>query len=163
MRYAIVKNNQISSYGNLSKLFPNTSFPKTGPSKDWLDSNNVKAIISEMPFDRKTQKTEFTEPYIQDGSVFDVVVVDLSNEELALNAENELREKVNAQRARRDRLLAMSDHKMLKDNLNAMTLEEQQAWIDYRQALRDIPAQADFNSGDVVFPTPPSPLSAYDY
>ena len=50
-------------------------------------------------------------------------------------------------RARRDELLAASDHMALADRIT-------DEWRTYRQALRDLPAQSGFP--DVTFPTPPS-------
>lgn len=51
-----------------------------------------------------------------------------------------------AVRAERDALLAASDHMALADRIT-------DEWRTYRQALRDVPAQADFP--DVTWPTAP--------
>jgi len=50
-------------------------------------------------------------------------------------------------RARRDEILAASDHMALADRIT-------DDWRTYRQALRDLPAAEGFP--DVDFPTPPS-------
>lgn len=47
-------------------------------------------------------------------------------------------------RSQRDRLLAASDSRALADRWAAMTTAQQQAWADYRQALRDVPQQPGF-------------------
>lgn len=47
-------------------------------------------------------------------------------------------------RAERDQRLQESDLAVLPDRWAAMTQEQQAAWTTYRQALRDVPAQADF-------------------
>jgi hypothetical protein len=57
-------------------------------------------------------------------------------------------------RAQRDQLLIASDINVLPDRWNSMTVEQQQAWSTYRQALRDITAQAGF-PWDVQWPTQP--------
>ena len=57
-------------------------------------------------------------------------------------------------RTQRDQLLTKSDIYVLPDRWNAMTLEEQTAWSEYRQALRDIPQVYD-DPADVVWPTKP--------
>jgi len=49
-------------------------------------------------------------------------------------------------RAQRDSLLHLSDNMALADRITA-------DWTTYRQALRDVPAQADFP--DVTWPTAP--------
>ncbi len=51
-------------------------------------------------------------------------------------------------RARRDKLLSASDHMALADRIT-------DSWRKYRQALRDIPAQAGFPT-NVTWPTEPS-------
>jgi len=53
-------------------------------------------------------------------------------------------------RAQRDVLLAASDWSALPD----VTLANKQAWLDYRQALRDIPNTFS-NPEDVVWPAKP--------
>lgn len=50
-------------------------------------------------------------------------------------------------RARRDALLAASDHMALADRIT-------DEWRTYRQALRDLPAQSGFPS-NITWPTPP--------
>ena len=51
-------------------------------------------------------------------------------------------------RARRDKLLAASDHMALADRIT-------DSWRKYRQALRDIPAQAGFPTS-VTWPSEPT-------
>ena len=51
-------------------------------------------------------------------------------------------------RAERDKLLATSDHMALADRIT-------DSWRTYRQALRDIPAQAGFPTS-VTWPTEPT-------
>lgn len=58
-----------------------------------------------------------------------------------------------AARMRRDRLLASSDRFMLVDAPIAGDL--QQAWADYRKALRDIPAQSTFPK-EIQWPVEPA-------
>jgi hypothetical protein len=43
--YAIVKNNQVESIGELPNLFPQTSFPPSGPDAGWKAENGVYEII----------------------------------------------------------------------------------------------------------------------
>lgn len=59
-----------------------------------------------------------------------------------------------AVRTQRDQLLVESDIYVLPDRWAALTLDQQQAWADYRQALRDIP-QNFSDPADVVWPTKP--------
>ena len=57
-------------------------------------------------------------------------------------------------RLRRDRLLAACDPMALPDYPHADEAARQ-AWLDYRVALRDVPAQVGFPGG-VVWPDAPS-------
>lgn len=57
-------------------------------------------------------------------------------------------------RTRRNQLLAESDISVLPDRWASMTSEQQQAWSNYRQALRDIPAQGGFPN-EVTWPQKP--------
>lgn len=53
-------------------------------------------------------------------------------------------------RLQRDRLLTASDWVVLKDT----NIQNEQAWLDYRQALRDLP-QTFSNPDEVIWPTKP--------
>lgn len=57
-------------------------------------------------------------------------------------------------RDQRDQLLAESDVYVLPDRWAVLTSDQQQAWANYRQALRDIP-QNFSDPADVVWPTKP--------
>lgn len=59
-------------------------------------------------------------------------------------------------RSKRDALLATEVDPIVSNPLRwaSMTAEQQQEWVDYRQALLDIPQQAGFPH-DVVWPTKP--------
>jgi len=54
--------------------------------------------------------------------------------------------------SKRQRLLYASDWTQIPNN--PLTVEQQQAWADYRQQLRDIPAQSGYPF-NVIWPTPP--------
>lgn len=169
MKYALVNNNEIAAYDEpqvILKLIvrqnPEIVFPTKLPDQNWLSRYNVFQVIDDLPFDSNTHKLEFVAPYIQDGKVYSARVVPHTAEDLALRAENTLREKVMAQRFHRDRLLKASDIYMLQDIFNGLTTAEQQAWSTYRQQLRDLPAQAGFALGTVSFPSPPRSLGVYD-
>jgi hypothetical protein len=53
-------------------------------------------------------------------------------------------------RAKRDQILSETDWVGLKD----VSIANEQAWLDYRQALRDIPKNFT-NTEDVIWPTKP--------
>ena len=54
-------------------------------------------------------------------------------------------------RNKRDQLLQETDVIMAADRFAAMTTEKQQEWTNYRQALRDMPSQTEYQSMEGVF------------
>lgn len=146
MFVAITTNGQIANTGKLKDLFPNTSFPASGPNDDWLAENNVKLIKSYKDYDNSTQKLEITDPYIDGDIVYDVNVVDLSADEISAitTAANDRAAK--GVRDRRNRLLAESDWTQMNDS--PLSNEDKTSWATYRQALRDITSHANFPNLD---------------
>ena len=76
----------------------------------------------------------------------------------ALSAAREINEKPEMARAKRDRLLAECDWvtvKAIEQNAqDSLGIQIPQVWLDYRQALRDVPAQAGFPH-TITWPTKP--------
>lgn len=140
-----VIDNQIVDTGDLNLLFPDTSFPASGPSQEWLDSNNCKPLTLWKSYDATTQKLTPTTPYLEDGVVYGVQVEDKTQQELDQDRESAAA-KV---RAQRNRLLAESDWTQVQDAPVDKTV-----WAAYRQELRDISSQAGFPY-DVTYPTRP--------
>lgn len=134
MKVAIVKNNKIISYGHYRTLFPNTSFASTGPNADFLKNNNLKEIVSTKSFDKSSQYIQKTSPYLEDGVVYDVVVMEKSEALLVLDRAVQ-EEKV---RNRRNSMISQTDFYALSD----VTMPEEIS--AYRQALRDITTHANF-------------------
>lgn len=86
MLTAIVKNNIIESIGELNALFPNTSFPTSGVSEEWMQENHVVPITYWKQHDNATQKLSPTDPYVEDGKVYTVIVEAKTEEEIAVYA-----------------------------------------------------------------------------
>lgn len=137
MIVAVVKNDTIEQTGELSVLFPNVSFPVSGPEPEWLAENNLVPVTYFKPFDAATEKLVSTDPYLEDGQVFAVSVANLTEDELAA--------RTNAQwaavRTDRNKRLASCDWTQLVDT--PISNIEQADWATYRQALRDITNQVD--------------------
>lgn len=83
-------------------------------------------------------------------------IVEFSEEDYALRNLPRIRPTETAVRQARDNLLSAVVDPMASNILrwNAMTVETQQLWAAYRQALLDIPDQAGFPT-DVTWPTKP--------
>ena len=143
---AIVQNNEIVNTGTLRSLFPNTSFPATGPNDEWKTDNGVVDIVNLKSCDENTEHLETTDPYLEDGVVYSVRVVTNSDE---YNAER-VAHQWEKNRMKRNALLSYSDWTQLSD----VSGIDKTAWATYRQQLRDITTQADpFN---ITWPTKPS-------
>lgn len=147
MQIAIIENGSVKQIGDYKQLFPNTSFPSTGPSQDWMEDQNCMIVTVWKSHDSTTQKLVPTDPYIEDGQVFTVTVASKTQEELDTQTAS-LAAQV---RAQRNALLAQSDWTQGKDIPDELS----SAWAVYRQELRDITSQEGFPS-NVQFPSSPA-------
>lgn len=131
----LFKNGQIAHY---KQMFPNVSFPVSGPSDAFLAENNAYKVNLFKDHDRATQKLVACEPYVEGGWAYTVKVEAKTAEDIAA----ETASKSAKVRADRDGRLSKTDWTQLDDSpiTNAKKLE----WATYRQALRDIPLQAGF-------------------
>lgn len=144
MQIAKVQNGAVTQIGDYKELFPQTSFPASGPSAEWMQAHGVLPVTVFKAHDSSHKLTPAA-PYIENGQVFTVQVSPKSDAEL--NAElDSAKARV---RAQRDALLAKTDWTQAADApVNATT------WATYRQALRDITKQAGFPN-NVEWPEPP--------
>lgn len=78
---------QIADY---RAMFPQTSFPPSGPNQSFMEENSCLPVTVFKPHDRDTQKLATVDPYIENGQVFTVAVVDLTAEELAAIAKSKV-------------------------------------------------------------------------
>ena len=173
--YAVVEDGVIVNSGSLATLFPNVSFPSSGPEAEWLVDNGVYEVISDVPFDPATQRLENVEPYLDVENVYSVRVVPRSAEDLANERHNDITRAIQAgdmsvvatmteaekaeyselawrvAREQRNKRLSDCDWTQLPDA--PLSNIETQDWATYRQALRDITEQSDpFN---ITWPTKP--------
>lgn len=144
MKIARLDGSKVGEIADHKTLFPNVSFPSTGPDADWLAANSCAEVVKFLAFDSATQKSEGVDPYLDNGKVYTRRVVDLSADEQAavVTAANDAAAKRN--RAERDRRLAETDYLALSD----ATLTSDMT--TYRQALRDITTHA--NWPNLVYP-----------
>ena len=123
----IYLNGQVAHY---KEVFPNVSFPASGPSDEFLASAGAYKVSMFLPYDRATQKLVPCDPVINGSFAYVVEVVDKTEEEIAADVASK-----SAQlRAARDRALSASDWTQVAD-----APVDQVAWATYRQALRDLP------------------------
>lgn len=68
------ENSEVITTGTLRQLFPNVSFPRTGPNQQWLTDNSVYEITSKSY--TELQKSTEVELYYEDGAVYNNVITD---------------------------------------------------------------------------------------
>ena len=128
----IYKDGQIAHY---KVVFPQVSFPTTGPSNEFLEEQGAYKVNMFIPHNRETQKLVPAEPYINNGWAYTVQVADKTEEDLAAEVDT----KAAQLRRQRDIALMNSDWTQVLD-----APVDRTAWATYRQALRDLPDHPDF-------------------
>lgn len=145
MNYAIIDGTTVKSIGTIQQLFPNTSFPISGVTTDFLTENNVVELIETLSYTTPTQKLSTVTAYVDSGKVYTVKVESTTTEEQATLTS----QKWDEVRNQRNTILQGTDWMACSD----LTLSND--WKNFRQSLRDIPStQSDpFN---ITWPTSPS-------
>jgi hypothetical protein len=125
--------------------FKQTSFPVSGPSDEFLAEAGYAKVNTWKPH-TETQKLVSSTPYLENGWVYTVTVVNKTSEEIA--AERNLR----AVKIRKERNLKLSetDWTQLAD-----APVNREVWATYRQNLRDVPNQTGFPD-TFNWPEPPT-------
>ena len=75
MLIAKVNGNEIIEIADYKAMFPNTSFPESGPEAEWYSLVSCLPVCVFVPYDSATQQLEPCTPYIQDGVVYTVHAV----------------------------------------------------------------------------------------
>lgn len=81
MQIAQVVGNKIVKLDHYTKVFPDTSFPNTGPDDEFLTQNGCMRVRLTKPYSENQRLVE-CDPYVEDGFVYRVRVEDRSPEEL---------------------------------------------------------------------------------
>ena len=69
MQIAKIKDNKVEAVGEHTALFPNTSFPVSGPPADWMTQNSVLPVTMFRTYNGLTEKSTSVDPYIESGVV----------------------------------------------------------------------------------------------
>ena len=137
--YAVVENNQIKSIGDITILFPNTSFPSTEEYGDFLTDNNVYTVITDLEYNSNTEKLVPCEPYFQAGKVYNVIVESLSAED------------------QKDILLAHIDFELISteglETKSDLSAKDKQSWVKYREKLNLLKEHS--NISEITWPEKP--------
>ena len=142
MKIARLDGSTVGEIADHKSLFPNTSFPKSGPDATWLAANGCAEVVVFLAFDSATQKNEAVTPYLSDGKVYTRRVTDMTTDErtAVVTAANSAIATRN--RAERDKRLAACDWVVTKALEAGGSVASD--WVTYRTALRDITAHANW-------------------
>jgi len=83
MLIAIVNGQTVEQVGDYQVLFPNTSFPSSGPTAEWMAENSCLPVTVYLAYDPATQYLETVAPYIMDAVVYTIVVAQMTPEMIA--------------------------------------------------------------------------------
>lgn len=134
----------------LAALFPDVSFPDSGPDAQWLADAGVYPVEEHLYFDANKYKRNGIEPALRDGVVYTAELVSLTDEDKAQREKDRLSLLAARMREQRNRLLAECDWTQLNDYSGA----DKADWSAYRKELRDITKQPGFPE-EVAWPVSP--------
>jgi len=83
MLIAIVNGQTVEQVGDYQTLFPNTSFPASGPDAEWMAENSCLPVTVYLPYDASTQYLESVAPYRDGDTVYTIVVAQMTPEMIA--------------------------------------------------------------------------------
>jgi hypothetical protein len=137
--YAVVENNQIKSIGDITVLFPNTSFPSTEEYGDFLTDNNLYPVTTNLEYNSNTEKLVPCEPYLQAGKVYNVRVEPISEDE------------------QKEILLAHIDFELISteglETKSDLSAKDKQSWVKYREKLNLLKENS--NISEITWPEKP--------
>ena len=119
--YAIVKNNEVTNIGEITVLFPNTSFPSNGEYGDFIKENDLHPVITDLEYDSNTERLVPCAPYIKSKKVYNVEVQPISADD------------------QKYILLAHIDFELISteglETKSDLAAKDKQAWVKYREKL----------------------------
>lgn len=137
--YAIVKDKEIINVGEITVLFPNTSFPSNGEYGDFLKDNDVYPVITDLEYDSNTEKLVPCDPYIKSKKVYNVKVEPISEED------------------QKDILLAHINFELISteglETKSDLSAKDKQAWVKYREKLNLLKEYS--NVSEITWPEKP--------
>ena len=83
MLIAKVQGQTVLEVGDYQALFPDTSFPPSGPDAEWYAENSCMPVSVWLPYDPTTQYLESVPPYIMGEYVYTIQVAEMTPEQKA--------------------------------------------------------------------------------
>ena len=99
----------------LKVLFPDTSFPDTGPDANWLAEFGVYPVEEHLYFDANEFKRNGIDPILRGGTVYTAELVALTDDDKKQREADRLSQLASVAREQRNRLLADCDWTQLAD------------------------------------------------
>jgi hypothetical protein len=153
MLIAIVNGQTVEQVGDYQVLFPNTSFPPSGPTPEWMAENSCLPVTVYLPYDPTSQVLVQVAPYIMDAVVYTVQVQEMTPEQLAA-----YRQSVAQQyKSQAMSLLSQTDWTAIPDVADPLKSEpylvNQAEFVSYRSVIRAIAVTPTY---DAFFPNMPA-------
>jgi hypothetical protein len=137
--YAIVKDKEIINVGEITVLFPNTSFPASGDYGDFIKENDLYPVVTDLNYDSNTEKLVPCTPYIKSKKVYNVEVQPISTDD------------------QKDILLAHIDFELISteglETKSDLSAKDKQAWVSYREKLNLLKEYS--NVSEITWPEKP--------
>lgn len=137
--YAIVKNNEVTNIGEITVLFPNTSFPSSGDYGDFIKENDLYPVITDLEYDSNTERLVPCAPYIKSKKVYNVEVQPISADD------------------QKDILLAHIDFELISteglESKSDLSAKDKEAWVKYREKLELLKEYS--NISEITWPEKP--------
>lgn len=137
--YAIVKDKEIINIGEITVLFPNTSFPSSGDYGDFIKENDLYPVVTDLEYDSNTEKLVPCAPYIKSKKVYNVEVQPISTED------------------QKDILLAHIDFELISteglETKSDLSAKDKEAWVKYREKLELLKEYS--NISEITWPAKP--------
>lgn len=152
MLIAKVQGQTVLDVADYQSMFPDVSFPPSGPTPEWLAENSCMPVSVWLPYDPTTQYLESVAPYINGEYVYTIQVAELTPEMI-----EQMHQSQAAQIASQGkRILANTDWTAIDSVANP---EESQPYLlnraeflAYRSAVRAIVLNPSYDS---VYPEAP--------
>jgi hypothetical protein len=137
--YAIVKDKEIINVGEITVLFPNTSFPSSGDYGDFIKENDLYPVITDLEYDSNTERLVPCAPYIKSKKVYNVEVQPISADD------------------QKDILLAHIDFELISteglETKSDLSAKDKESWVKYREKLELLKEYS--NISEITWPAKP--------
>ena len=153
MLIAIVNGQTVEQVGDYQVLFPNTSFPSSGPTPEWMAENSCLPVTVWLPYDPSTQYLESVAPYRNGDTVYTVQVAELTPEMIAQQHQSQAAQN----KTTAANLLSQTDWTAIPDVADPLKsdpyLVNQNEFVAWRSQIRAIAVTPTW---DAVFPAMPA-------